>query len=480
MPDHDLAIIGAGAAGLSVAAQAASLGLKVALFEREPPAARRPGGAVPVAALLAAAHRAVSLREAGRLGLSAGPVTVDWAALQAHLRAAAAAAAPPATPAALQRQGIALVEHSAHFIAPDRIEAGGRVHRFRRAVIAAGTAPVLPDLPGMVGLPWLTEETLLDLPAPPPHLLVLGGTPRGVELAQAHARLGCRVTLVVPSPNLLEEEEPELRQPLREALRADGVEILENSPVIALEAAATGLAAVVEGGGRLTGSHLLFALGRAPRLAPLDLAAGGIRATPRGVATGADLRSLSNRRVWAAGDIADPEGLRPGQAAAVHATVIARSMLFRLPARLEATAAPRAIGTSPALAQVGMTEAEARAAGHAPRILRQAFAGNDQAIAEAATAGMVRLVVDGRGRLLGAGILGDGAAELAGMLGLVIGRQLPLSALAGLDLPRPSRAEAAVRAAQSSAGPIYPAAPFGGTPAPAWARRVAGWLRHLP
>ncbi|WP_159997924.1 FAD-dependent oxidoreductase [Roseomonas sp. 18066] len=481
MPDHDLAIIGAGAAGLSVAAQAAALGLKVALFERAPPAgATLPGGAVAVAALLAAAHRAAGLRDSARFGLSAGPVALDWAGLQAHLRRAVAEAAPPASATALQRHGVTLVAASAHFTAPDRIEAGGRIHSFRRAVIAAGTAPVLPDLPGMVGLPWLTEDSLLSLEALPAHLLVLGGSARGVELAQAFARLGGRVTLIVPRPALLEAEEPELRQPLREALRADGVEILENSPVVALEAAAAGLAAVVEGGARIAGSHLLFALGQAPRLAPLDLAAGGIRATAQGIATDAGLRSLTNRRVWAAGDIADPEGLRPGLAAGAQAAVIARGMLFRLPARLDAAASPRAIGTVPALAQIGMTEAEARAVGHDPRILRQAFAGNDQAIAEGATAGMVRLVVDARGRLLGAGILGQGAAELAAPLSLAIGRRLPLSALSELALPLPGRAEAAVRAAQSSAGSIYPATPFGGKLAPAWARRLAGWLRHLP
>ncbi|WP_419899951.1 dihydrolipoyl dehydrogenase family protein [Roseomonas sp. USHLN139] len=481
MPDHDLAIIGAGAAGLSVAAQAAALGLKVALFERKAPADSSPqGGAIAVAALLAAAQRAAALREAGRFGLSTGPVSVDWAALQAHLRRAVAEAAPPASAAALQRQGVTLIEASAHFTGPDRLEAAGRVHSFRRAVIAAGTAPVLPDLPGMVGLPWLTEESLLSLEAPPSHLLVLGGTARGVELAQAFARLGCRVTLIVPSPNLLESEEPELRQPLRAALRADGVEILENSPVVALAAAETGLAAVVQGGARIAGSHLLFALGQAPRLAPLDLAAAGIRATPRGIATGADLRSTSNRRIWAAGDIADPDGVRPGQASAAHAAVIARSLLFRLPARLDGRASPRLIGTTPALAQIGLTEAEARAAGHQPRILRQAFAGNDQAIAEGATDGLVRLVVDARGSLLGAGILGQGAAELAPLLSLMIGRDLPLDALAGLALPGPYRAEAAVRAAQSSAGSSYPATPFGGKLSAASARTLAGWLRHLP
>lgn len=480
MPDHDVAIIGAGAAGLSVAAIAASLGLKVVLFEREHMGgAYLNGGGVPAAALLAAAHRAAALRQGSRLGIAASGVTVDWAGVRRHVRQAVEQAAPPRSAAELRNLGIALVQASAHFVAPDRIEAAGRVHSFRRAVIAAGTAPVLPDLPGMVGLPWLTEETLFALEAPPEHLLVLGGTARGVELAQAHARLGCRVTLIVPETNILAAEDPELRQPLRAALRADGIEILENSPVLGLERDPAGLAALLEGGGRIAGSHLLFALGQAPRLSALDLAAAGIEATAQGIATGADLRSRSNRRVWAAGDIADPVGLgrrHAGMAASGHAAVIARSMLFRLPARLDATTAPRSIATEPALAQVGMTEAEARAAGLAPQPLRQAFAGNDRAVAEGETAGLVKLVVDAQGRLLGAGAVGQGAAELAGIFALMLGQRLPLPVLAGLALPAPSRAEAASQAAAK----LYPAGVYGAKLPAGWAPRLAGLLKRLP
>ncbi|PHK96940.1 dihydrolipoamide dehydrogenase [Pseudoroseomonas rhizosphaerae] len=457
MPDHDVAIIGAGAAGLSVAAIAASLGRSVVLFERD-----RMGGAclntgcVPTQALLAAARRAAALRGGARLGVEARDVAVDWPAVRAHVRQAIAQAAPQFSEERLRAQGVTVVRASAHFVAPDRIEAAGRTYGFRRAVIATGRAPLVPDLPGLVNLPWLTGETLLDLEEAPRHLLVLGGGATGAEMAQAHARLGCRVTLIELRPNILADEDAEMRLPVREALRRDGVEVLENTQVVDAERAGDGVALRLDSGALVQGSHLFFAMGHAPRLAALDLAAAGIEATPRGVAVGRDLRSPGNRRVWAAGAVADPEGLGPrGQAhaAALHARVVARGMLHRLPARLEHDALPRIVHTTPELAQLGMTEAEARAAGHAVRVARQPFSGNLRAIAEGETEGQVKLVLDGAGRLLGAGIVGHGAAEVAATLGLMMGRKLPLSALAEAVLPTATRAEAARQAALAFSTP---------------------------
>ncbi len=272
-------------------------------------------------------------------------------------------------------------------------------------------------------------------------------------------------------------DDPELVEGLRQALRADGVEIREGVRIRRVEPDGMGLAVVLaEGGGRVVGTHLLLATGRAPRLAGLDLPAAGIEASPRGIATDLALRSVSNRRVWAAGDIADPKGLGPRaftHAGAQHAGVIARSMLFRLPARLDYAALPRVTYTDPELAQVGLTEAEAREAGHdtALRILRWPLSENDRAVAEGRPEGLVKLIATPRGRLLGASILGARAGEMAGMFGLMIGRTLPLSALAGLVLPYPTLGEAAKRAAGEFFLPRL-LSPF--------TKRVAGLLRRLP
>jgi pyruvate/2-oxoglutarate dehydrogenase complex dihydrolipoamide dehydrogenase (E3) component len=450
MPDFDLVVIGAGAAGLSTAAISAALGLRVALVERGAMGGDCLNyGCVPSKALLAAAAAAAAVRDAGRFGVLTTQPEIDWAGVRAHVRGAIAHIAPTDSEARFRGMGVEVIRSSACFIAPDRIAAAGRRISFRRCVIAAGSAAVVPDIPGLTTVPWLTNETLFDLEEAPEHLLILGGGPIGLEMAQAHARLGCRVT-VIEAGRIAGREDPELTEGLRRVLVREGVELREGAKLARVERAEGGPAAVLEDGTTIHGSHLLLAVGRAPRLRGLDLQAGGVQATPRGIATDAGLRSVSNRRVWAVGDIADPQGIGPRaftHVASQHAGVLARRMLFRLPARVDYAALPRVTYTAPELAQIGMTEDEARAAGLDPRPYRFPLPETDRAVAEGVEDGLVKLVVDPRGRLLGAGLLGPHAGEMAGTFGLMIGRKLPLSALAGLILPYPTLAEAAKRAA---------------------------------
>jgi pyruvate/2-oxoglutarate dehydrogenase complex dihydrolipoamide dehydrogenase (E3) component len=471
MPDFDLVVIGAGAAGLSTAALSAALGLKVALIERgEMGGDCLNFGCVPSKALLAAAHAAQAVREAGRFGIRAGLPEADWPGVQAHLRRAIARIAPTDSEARFRGMGVEVVRANAHFVARDAVEAGGRRITFRRCVIAAGSAAIVPDIPGLAEVPWFTNETIFVLPEQPAHLLILGGGPVGLEMAQAHRRLGCAVTLV-DRGRIAARDDPELADGLRRALSREGVRLEEETRIARFEA---GPVALLEDGRRIAFSQVLLAVGRAPRLAGLDLEAAGIAATPRGIATDAGLRSTTNRRVWAAGDIADPAGIGPRaftHVAAQHAAVLARRMLFRLPARLDYAALPRVTYTDPELAQVGMTEAEALAAGLDPLPYRLPLPETDRAVAEGIEDGLVKLVVSRKGRLLGAGVLGRSAGEMAGMFGLMIGRRLPLSALAGLVLPYPTLAEAAKRAAGEFYAPKLLSA---------FSKRLVGLLWRLP
>lgn len=479
MPDFDLVVIGAGAAGLSAAAISTALGLKVALIER----AEMGGdclnwGCVPSKAMLAAAHAAAAARGAGRFGVKLPPPEIDWAGVRAHVRRTIEHIAPTDSEARFRGMGVEVIRASAHFVAPDTVEAGGRRITFRRCVIAAGSAAIVPPIPGLGPVPWLTNETIFGLEEPPGHLLILGGGPIGLEMAQAHARLGCLVT-VIEAGRIAGRDDPELVDGLRRALLRDGVNLVEGKKLSAVEPAPApdggpGLTAVLEDGTRIGGTHLLLAVGRAPRLKGLDLEAGGIAHTPRGISTDAGLRSTSNRRVWAAGDIADPAGIGPRAFTHVcsqHAGVLARRMLFRLPARVDYAALPRVTYTDPELAQIGMTEEEARAAGHEVRILRFPVAENDRAIAEGVGEGLVKLVAAPNGRLLGAGILAPHAGEMAGTFALMIARRMKLSALAGMVLPYPTLAEAAKRAA----GEFY-------TPKllSTFSKRLVGLLYRLP
>ncbi|MBO1078316.1 dihydrolipoyl dehydrogenase family protein [Roseomonas haemaphysalidis] len=447
MAEHDLVVIGAGSAGLSITHVAARMGLRVALVERE----RMGGdclntGCVPSKALLAAAHAATEARRAGRLGIRLPEPEVDWAAVRAHVQGAIAAIAPQDSEDRYRALGAEVIRAEARFVSPDAVEVAGRRITARRFVVAAGSRAAVPAIPGLEDVPFLTNATLFGMKEKPAHLLILGGGAIGLEMAQAHAALGCRVT-VVTSGRLGAREDPELVAVLRDALAEAGVSILEDARVVAAEAGAVLLLA---DGRRLAGSHLLVAVGRTPNLESLGLEAAGIRATPRGIATDAGLRSTTNRRVFAAGDIADPEGLGPRyltHVGSLHAGILARRILFRLPAKLDYGALPRVTYTDPELAQVGMTEAEARAADHKVQVLRWPFAENDRAIAEGRTEGLVKLVATPGGRLLGVGIAGRHAGEMIGLWTHAIGARVPLRDLAGLVVPYPTRAEAGKRAA---------------------------------
>jgi pyruvate/2-oxoglutarate dehydrogenase complex dihydrolipoamide dehydrogenase (E3) component len=452
MPDFDLAVIGAGAAGLSVAAGAAQLGLRVALIER----GRMGGeclntGCVPSKALLAAAHAALDAADAGRFGVRFAAPAIDWASVQAHVRGVIDGIAPMDSAARFTALGATVLRDAARFVAPDALLVGGLRLTARRIVIAAGSRAAIPDIPGLAETPHVTHETLFDLPRPA-HLLILGGGPIGLEMAQAHAGLGCRVTLV-EAGRIAGRDDPELVAVLRAELRRNGVDVREGTKVARV---AAGPVLVLADGTQIAGSHLLVATGRRPNVEGLGLEAGGVAASALGVVTDRGLRSTTNRRVFAAGDIADPVGLGPRyftHVGSYHASIVIRRALFRLPARLDYSALPRVTYTAPELAQVGLTEADATAAGHAVRVLRWNLEENDRARTERRIEGLAKLVTTRRGRILGAGFVGAHAGEMLGVWTLAIARRIRLSALAGLIVPYPTLAEAGKRAAGSFYAP---------------------------
>jgi pyruvate/2-oxoglutarate dehydrogenase complex dihydrolipoamide dehydrogenase (E3) component len=446
MPDLDLAVIGAGASGLSVTAVAAQLGLRVALIERD----RMGGdclnfGCVPSKALLAASHAAQAARAADRFGVLLPEPEIDWNAVHEHVHGVIAAIAPVDSEARFHALGATVLRGEARFAAPDALMVDGRRLTARRIVIAAGSAAAVPPIPGLDKVGYLTNTAIFDLERRPDHLLILGGGPIGLELADAFAGLGSRVT-VVEAATIAGKEDPELVAGLRDCFVARGITVLESANVASVE---PGPALVLSDGRRIAGSHLLVAVGRRPNLEALDLVAGNVRASRTGIATDHGLRSLTNRRVYAVGDIADPRGIGPRaftHVGSYHAGIVIRRALFHLPARIDYAALPRVTYTRPELAQVGMTEAEARDAGHRVSVLRWPLADNDRATAERDTAGLVKLVVAGR-RVLGAGILAPNAGEMMSLWALAIAQRVKLNALASLIVPYPTRTEAGKRAA---------------------------------
>ena len=255
-----------------------------------------------------------------------------------------------------------LIRVRARFTGPREIAAGDLRIRARRFVVATGSGPAVPSVPGLGDLPYLTNETVFDLDRLPPHLLVMGGGPIGCELAQAFRRLGAQVSLV-EMLSLLPKDDPELVAILRRSLIEDGIALYEGHRVARAEAAGSGVVLVLEGESgtrRLAGSHLLLATGRQPRVQDLGLEAAGIAFSAKGIEVDARLRT-SNRRVYALGDVIG--GPQFTHLAAYHAGIVIRNALFRLPARVDLSALPWVTYTDPELAHVGLSEASARERG---------------------------------------------------------------------------------------------------------------------
>lgn len=449
--DCDICVIGAGSAGLLVAAGASQLGAATVLLEH-----RKMGGdclnfgCVPSKALLAAAKIAQTCREAGRFGITVDEPEIDFAAVQRHVHDVIATIAPMDSVARYEGLGARVIHATGRFTGPGELRAGHATIRARRFVVATGSSPAVPPIAGLDAVPYLTNETIFELTRCPDHLIVIGGGPIGIEMAQAHARLGARVT-VLEAARILAKDDPELADLLRHRLVGEGIDIREGVTIARIERAGNGVAAVLAeaSGERLvTGSHLLVAAGRKPNIAALDLDKAGIAYDRHGISVDARLRT-TNRRVFAIGDVV-AGGPQFTHVAGYHAGIVIRNALFRLPMKVDYRALPWVTYTDPELAQVGLTEAAARERhGDDIAILRSSFHENDRAQTERVTSGLIKVVTRKNGRILGASLLGANAGELIQPWILAISQKLKVGAFASMIAPYPTLAEIGKRAAGS-------------------------------
>ena len=442
----DLCVIGAGSGGLAVAAGAAQMGAEVVLVERGIMGGDCLNfGCVPSKSLLAAARIADLWRRGAGLGIAYARPRIDFAAVADSVQRVIAEIAPNDSAERFEGLGVRVLRAEARFTSPRTVHAGRVEIRPRRFVIATGSQPAVPPIPGLDDVPYLTNETVFANHDLPEHLIVIGGGPIGIEMAQAHRRLGARVTVLDVGP-LLPRDDPELSAILAGRLSSEGIVVRPGIEIADIGRTEKTVAVRLASGERISGSHLLVAAGRRPTIEGLDLAAAGIAATAQGITVDARLRT-TNRRVFAIGDVVG--GPQFTHVALYHAGIVIRNALFRIPAKVDYRALPWVTYTDPELAQVGLTEAGSRAIEGAPRVLRWRFAENDRAQTERETEGMVKVVTRGNGHILGASILGAGAGDLILPWALAISQKLKIGALANLIVPYPTRGEASKRAAGS-------------------------------
>jgi pyruvate/2-oxoglutarate dehydrogenase complex dihydrolipoamide dehydrogenase (E3) component len=466
----DICVIGGGSGGLSVAAAAAAFGVPVVLVEK----GKMGGdclntGCVPSKALLAAAKHAQGFRANG-FGIAPARPEIDFSKVHDHVHGVIAAIAPVDSKERFTGLGVRVIEGAARFTDAQTVAAGEDIIvKARRFVIATGSSPAVPPIPGLDRTPHLTNESIFDLTERPEHLIVIGGGPIGLEMAQAFRRLGTKVT-VIEALRPLAKDDPECAAVVLAQLEHEGIDIRSGAKVVRVEQTGDAVQVVVAAGDgeeTVQGSHLLVATGRKPTTEGLGLDAAGIKHERTGIVVDKGLRT-TNKKVYAIGDVAGRAQFT--HVANYHAGLVIRNALFRLPVKADDGIIPWVTYTDPELAHVGLTEDQARERHRRIRILRWPFRDNDRAEAERTPYGHIKVVTSKGGRILGATIVGTHAGELIATWSLAISQGLNIRAFTGMIVPYPTRAEISKRAAITYFTPSLTSP---------WVRRTIEWLRRL-
>ncbi|MDB2407574.1 FAD-dependent oxidoreductase [Jannaschia sp.] len=438
----DVLVIGAGSGGLSFAAGASQMGANVTLLE-----GHKMGGdclnygCVPSKALIAAGKQAQAMRTGETMGVTPVMPEVSYAEAKKHVKRVIETIAPVDSQERFEGMGVRVIREFGRFVDENTVEAGAYRITARRVVIATGSSPLVPPIPGLDEVPFETNETIFDLMERPKHLLIVGGGPIGIEMAQAHVRLGSKVT-VIDGGKALGKDDPEMAEIVLQKLRKEGVEIIEETQADRVSGE-KGNVTVHTDDRTFTGDCLLLAVGRQANIDKLNLDAAGIK-YDRAIEVGADLRT-ANKKVYAIGDVAG--GFQFTHVAGYHGATVIRPILFGIPAKTRTDHIPWVTYTEPELAQVGLKEDEAREAhGDTLEVLRFPYHENDRAIAEGKTDGLIKVMVV-KGRPVGVSIVGEKAGEIIGLWALVLANKLKIGAVAAMVAPYPTLGEISKRAA---------------------------------
>ena len=463
----DICIIGAGSGGLSVASGAVQLGKDVVLVE----GSKMGGdclnyGCVPSKALLAAGNAADKFRTSEKFGIKPQSPEVDFKKVHDHVHGVIAGIAPHDSVERFEELGVKVIEEYGSFESRTRLKAGEQIIEAKRFVIATGSSPSVPPLPNIENVPYITNETIFDLTERPDHLIIIGGGPIGLEMAQAHRRLGSKVTVIALA--FLENDDPDLRDVLLDALRNDGIDLKDNVSIKNINEVNGQITVTLENE-VIIGSHLLIATGRKPNIEKLNLDAACVDYTRTGINVSANLRT-SNKAIYAIGDVTGGAGFT--HKAGYDAGIIIRRIVFGMFwAKADYKALPYATYTSPVLATVGLSEKEAKHRfGEDVKILKWDYAENDRARATKITQGMIKVVTGKKGLILGTSIVGESADELLAPWTLAINEGLKIGSMANVISPYPTLGEVSKRAASS----YYTASLFSDK-----TRKIVKWLNFL-
>lgn len=467
----DFCVIGAGSGGLSFAAGAVQMGASVVLVERS----KMGGdclnyGCVPSKSLIAAAQIGHDIKVSSKFGWLIDQPKVDFKKVYKHVHEVMAAIAPHDSLKRFEGLGVKVLLEEGQFRDEKTLETKTHLIQAKRFVIATGSRPFIPPIEGLSDVPFYTNETIFDLQDLPQHLVVIGGGPIGIELAQAFHRLGSQVT-VLEGTQTLSKDDPEMTSKLKGILIAEGINIHENAKILSFQKKSNTIGCSYENQNgkshQILASHLLVATGRKPSIKALKLEAAHIKSSPGGIEVDAHLRT-SNSRVYAIGDCIG--GYQFTHVANYHAGLVIRNSIFKLNAKVQTTAIPWVTYTDPELAHVGFLESQLQTQNMAYKVLKLDFSENDRAQAEHRTEGMIKVLVSPKGRILGVTILSTCGGELIYPWVMAIQNRLKISALANTIAPYPTLSDINKRIA----GQFYVDRLFSSR-----MKRIVSWLMWL-
>jgi pyruvate/2-oxoglutarate dehydrogenase complex dihydrolipoamide dehydrogenase (E3) component len=431
----DILVIGAGSGGLSVAAGASQMGANVILLEH----GKMGGdclntGCVPSKAFLAAAKQ---MHLPQGMGVTSRGVDLNPQDVFAHVHDVISQIEPHDSQERFEGLGVRVIRESGQFVSPYLVRAGEHVIRPKRTVIATGSSAFIPPIPELHTVSYLTNETVFNQDGLPEHLIVIGGGPIGIEMAYAHSRLGCRVT-VIDAQTILSKDDPECVAILRQSIACDTLKLLEKTSIqtITQNEATREISVLLANGDVIQGDRLLVATGRRPNIETLNLGMADVQHSAKGITVDARLRT-KNKSIFAIGDVVE-NSLQFTHMAGYHAGIVIRNILFKLPAKAKTHHIPWVTYTDPELAHVGISDSDLPQGG---QIIRRSYAENDRARAERRTDGLVKVRVNKKGKILGASVVGLNAGELIQPWALAVSSGLSVKDMAGYVAPYPTLGE---------------------------------------
>jgi len=445
----DFCVIGAGSGGLSFAAGAVQMGASVILLE-----SHKMGGdclnygCVPSKALIAAAKSFYENKRGEKFGWHSESAIVDFKKLRAHIKSVIAEIAPNDSVERFEKLGVTVIKAEGQFIDKDTVKAGSKLIKAKRFIISTGSSAFIPNIAGLDSVDYLTNESIFDIQALPKRLVVIGGGPIGVEIAQAFSRLGSNV-IILEAFKALPKDDPEIISKLKYILKEEGIDLKEEVSITEIKKSARSIEIHYKINGKqhiAKASHLLIAAGRRPNLSALNLDAADIEYTPRGIAVDKFLRT-SNKRVFALGDCIG--GYQFTHVAAYQAGLVIRNSIFRLRSTIKTIQIPWVTYTDPEIAHVGFNEVELIEQRISYKVLSMELSENDRAHTEHKTNGQIKIILSPTGNILGATIMASGAGELIIPWVLAIQNNLKISAIAGMIVPYPTMSEISKKVASS-------------------------------